>query len=155
MNTSACALGPFGPDCIPPKLGTAGSLGVNLSAAFKREQSMKQNGSLCSVIAGNLAEVSLATQTWFVTEDEQRRCCYSPTATASALFSHQLSARCQQARIVVTRRRRLSLANLSCQTGATTRTRFCPQHRHYGWGTGRTRRFRFKLGRVKKKRSKN
>lgn len=31
---------------------------------------MKQNGSLCSVIAGNLALVSLATQTWFVTEDE-------------------------------------------------------------------------------------
>lgn len=33
---------------------------------------MKQNGSLCSVIAGNLALVSLATQTWFVTEDEER-----------------------------------------------------------------------------------
>lgn len=39
--------------------------------SIKEEQSMKQNGSLCSVIAGNLAEVSLATQTWFLTEDEE------------------------------------------------------------------------------------
>lgn len=34
---------------------------------------MKQNGSLCSVIAGNLAEVSLATQTWFLTEEKKKR----------------------------------------------------------------------------------
>lgn len=32
-------------------------------ACLKAEQSMKQNGSLCSVIVGNLAAVSLATQT--------------------------------------------------------------------------------------------
>lgn len=34
---------------------------------------MTQNGSLCSVIVGNLVEVSLATQTWFLAEDEERR----------------------------------------------------------------------------------
>lgn len=33
---------------------------------------MKQNGSLCLVIAGNLAEVTLATQTWFLAESEER-----------------------------------------------------------------------------------
>lgn len=33
---------------------------------------MTQNGSLCSVIVGNLVEVSLATQTWFLAEDEER-----------------------------------------------------------------------------------
>lgn len=32
-------------------------------ACLKEEQSMKQNGSLCSVIVGNLVVVSLATQT--------------------------------------------------------------------------------------------
>lgn len=30
---------------------------------------MKQNGSLCSVIVGNLVAVSLTTQTWFLSED--------------------------------------------------------------------------------------
>lgn len=38
-------------------------------ACLKEKQSMKQNGSLCSVIVGNLVAVSLATQTWFLTED--------------------------------------------------------------------------------------
>lgn len=38
----------------------------------QREQPVKQNGSLCSVIAGNLALVSLATQTWFVAVEEER-----------------------------------------------------------------------------------
>lgn len=41
---------------------------VNLLQA-KEERSMKQNGSLCSVIVGNLVAVSLTTQTWFLSED--------------------------------------------------------------------------------------
>lgn len=58
--------------------------------ALKEEQSMKQNGSLCAVIAGNLAEVSLATQTWFLTEDEERWCCYNAAATTLASNSNSL-----------------------------------------------------------------
>lgn len=50
---------------------------------------MKQNGSLCSVIAGNLAKVPLATQTCFLTEDKERWCCYN--AAASALASNSNS----------------------------------------------------------------
>ena len=56
----------------------------------KEEQSMKQNGSLCSVIAGNLAEVSLATQTWFLTEDKERWCCYNAAATTLTSNSNGL-----------------------------------------------------------------
>lgn len=56
----------------------------------KEEQSMKQNGSLCSVIAGNLAEVSLATQTWFLTEDKERWCCYNAAATTLTSNSNSL-----------------------------------------------------------------
>lgn len=75
---------------------------------------MKQNGSLCSVIAGNLAEVSLATQTWFLTEDKERWCCCNaaaqqhshPTATALIfLFSHQFSPQVSAGVIIVTRSR--------------------------------------------------
>lgn len=44
---------------------TADKLAIIALACPKEEQSMRQNGSLCSVIAGNLAEVTLATQTWF------------------------------------------------------------------------------------------
>lgn len=56
----------------------------------KEEQSMKQNGSLCSVIASNLAEVSLATQTWFLTEDKERWCCYNAAATTITSNSNSL-----------------------------------------------------------------
>lgn len=66
---------------------------------------MTQNGSLCSVITGNLAKVSLATQTWFLTEDKERWCCYNAAATTLASNSNsldlyfliQFSALCQQA----------------------------------------------------------
>lgn len=51
---------------------------------------MKQNGSPCSVIVGNLAEVSLATQTWFLAEDKERWCCYSAAVTALASNSNSL-----------------------------------------------------------------
>lgn len=51
---------------------------------------MKQNGSLCSVIAGNLAEVSLATQTWFLAEDKERWCCYNAAATTLTSNSNSL-----------------------------------------------------------------
>lgn len=44
---------------------TADNLAIVALACPKEEQSMRQNGSLCSVIAGNLAEVTLATQTRF------------------------------------------------------------------------------------------
>ena len=54
--------------------------------SLQEEQSKTQNGSLCSVIVGNLAEVSLATQTWFHTEDEERWCCYN--AAAAVLTSN-------------------------------------------------------------------
>lgn len=47
---------------------------------------MKQNGSLCSVIVGNLVAVSLATQTWFLTEDAERRRCQ--TAAVTTLISN-------------------------------------------------------------------
>ncbi len=56
----------------------------------KGRESMKQNGSLCSVIAGNLAEVSLATQTWFLTEDKERWCCYNAAATTLTSNSNSL-----------------------------------------------------------------
>lgn len=56
----------------------------------KEEQSMKQNGSLCSVIAGNLAEVTLATQTWFLTEDKERWCCANTAATTLTSNSNSL-----------------------------------------------------------------
>lgn len=57
---------------------------------LKGEQSMEQNGSLCSVIGGNLADVTLATQTCFLTEEKREMVTirkqpqqYShPTATA-------------------------------------------------------------------------
>lgn len=42
---------------------------------------MTQNGSLCSVIVGCLVEVSLATQTWFLAEDEERWCCLNAAVT--------------------------------------------------------------------------
>lgn len=63
---------------------------MNLISAQKEEQSLKQNGSLCSVIAGNLAEVSLATQTWFLTEDKERWCCYNAAATTLSSNSNSL-----------------------------------------------------------------
>lgn len=50
-------------------------------AGLKEEQSMTQNGFLCSVIVGNLVEVSLATQTWFLAEDEERWCCLHAAVT--------------------------------------------------------------------------
>lgn len=56
----------------------------------KGRESMKQNGSLCSVIAGNLAEVSLATQTWFLTEDKERWCCCNAAATTLTSNSNSL-----------------------------------------------------------------
>lgn len=51
---------------------------------------MKQNGSLCSVIASNLANVSLATQTWFLTEDGERWCCYNAAAATLTSNSNSL-----------------------------------------------------------------
>lgn len=67
---------------------------VNISLPSpKEEQPMKQNGSLCSVIAGNLADVTLATQTWFQWEQGeivavilQPRWLSYPTATTLILF---------------------------------------------------------------------
>lgn len=56
----------------------------------KQEQSMKQNGSLCSVIAGNLAKVSLATKTWFLTEDNRDGAATTQTQPALASNGNSL-----------------------------------------------------------------
>lgn len=111
-----------------PNLATHGrpSPPQSPSAAASKEQPMKQNGSLCSVIVGNLALVSLATQTWFVTEDEERL--QSSSSTGDSL----------RAALLPSARRLSPSKRKPSEPSGRVDASLAPAQRHCGSGTGPT-----------------